>query len=81
MGDTQVTRKNPTETIKKTLTQKLGSLPGAIGFSFPPPAIPGVGAAGGAAAILQDRAGKDLSFLSENTNKFLEAAKKRPGAG
>jgi len=79
--DEWATRKSPEksyETIKKTLTQKLGSLPGAIGFSFPPPAIPGVGAAGGATFILQDRAGKDLSFLSENTTKFLEAAKKRP---
>jgi HAE1 family hydrophobic/amphiphilic exporter-1 len=74
-------RKSPEksyENIKKELTRKLGSLPGAIGFSFPPPAIPGVGTAGGATFILEDRAGKDLDFLAANTTKFLEAAKKRP---
>ncbi|MBL0168069.1 MAG: multidrug efflux RND transporter permease subunit [Propionivibrio sp.] len=74
-------RKKPEEqyaAIKAELTQKLGGIPGAIGFSFPPPAIPGVGVSGGATFILEDRAGKDLAFLAENTNKFIEAAKKRP---
>jgi hypothetical protein len=33
---------------------------------------------GGATFILEDRAGKDIAFLAENTTKFLEAAKKRP---
>ncbi len=64
--------------IKKALSAKLANLPGAIGFAFPPPAIPGVGASGGATFILQDRAGKDVEFLSENVNKFIEAARKRP---
>ena len=74
-------RKTPDKSydaIKKQLTMKLGSIPGAVGFAFPPPAIPGVGTSGGATFILEDRAGKDLSFLNENTTKFLEAAKKRP---
>ncbi len=66
------------EAIKATLTRKLGSLPGAIGFAFPPPAIPGVGTSGGATFILEDRAGKDIDFLAANTTKFVEAAKKRP---
>jgi len=66
------------EAIKAALTKKLGGLPGAIGFSFPPPAIPGVGTSGGATFILQDRAGKDIAFLAENTTKFVEAARKRP---
>ena len=64
--------------IKAALTQKLGGIPGAIGFAFPPPAIQGVGTSGGATFILEDRAGKDIAFLAENTSKFLEAAKKRP---
>ncbi len=79
--DEWATRKTPEkkyETIKSELSRKLGSIPGAIGFAFPPPAIPGVGTSGGATFILEDRAGKDLSFLTENTNKFIEAAKKRP---
>ncbi len=74
-------RKKPEEqytAIKAELTKKLGGLSGAIGFAFPPPAIQGVGTSGGATFILEDRAGKDIAFLAENTTKFLEAAKKRP---
>jgi HAE1 family hydrophobic/amphiphilic exporter-1 len=69
------------EVIKASLNRKLADLPGAIAFSFPPPAIQGVGTAGGFTFMLEDRAGKDLSFLSENVNKFLEEAKKRPEIG
>jgi HAE1 family hydrophobic/amphiphilic exporter-1 len=66
------------EAIKASLTKKLGGLPGAIGFPFPPPAIMGIGTAGGATFMLQDKAGKDIAFLAENTQKFIEAARKRP---
>ena len=66
------------EAIKASLTKKLGTLPGAIAFAFPPPAIPGVGTSGGATFVLQDRAGRDIAFLAENTTKFIEAARKRP---
>jgi HAE1 family hydrophobic/amphiphilic exporter-1 len=34
--------------------------------------------AGGATFVLQDRAGKDVKFLAENTAKFVAAAQKRP---
>ncbi|GAB4167369.1 MAG: multidrug efflux RND transporter permease subunit [Terrimicrobiaceae bacterium] len=44
---------------------------------FPPPAIPGVGTAGGVNFILQDRTGADVKFISENTQKFVAAAQKR----
>ncbi|KAF4513805.1 UNVERIFIED_CONTAM: hypothetical protein B566_EDAN011727 [Ephemera danica] len=74
-------RKKPEEqygAIKAELTKKLGGLSGAIAFAFPPPAIQGVGTSGGATFILQDRAGKDVAFLSENTTRFIEAAQKRP---
>ncbi len=74
-------RKAPEEkydVIKAELSKKLSTIPGAIGFSFPPPAIPGVGTSGGATFILEDRAGKDIEFLAENTTKFIEAARKRP---
>ncbi|QWF72081.1 efflux RND transporter permease subunit [Methylomonas paludis] len=64
--------------IKAHLNKELSSLPEAIGFAFPPPAIPGVGTSGGLAMILEDRAGKDVAFLAENTEKFLAAAKLRP---
>jgi HAE1 family hydrophobic/amphiphilic exporter-1 len=74
-------RKKPEEqygAIKAELTKKLGGISGAIAFAFPPPAIQGVGTSGGATFILEDRAGKDIAFLAENTTKFLEAARKRP---
>lgn len=64
--------------IKAHLNKELGSLPEAIGFAFPPPAIPGVGTSGGVSMVLEDRAGKDVAFLAENTDKFIAAAKKRP---
>jgi HAE1 family hydrophobic/amphiphilic exporter-1 len=74
-------RKKPEEqyeAIKASISKKMAAIPGAIGFAFPPPAIMGVGTSGGATFILQDRAGKDIAFLAENTQKFIEAAKKRP---
>ena len=66
------------EAIKAHLTQKLSRLPGAIAFAFPPPAIQGVGTAGGFNFVLEDRAGKDISFLAANVSKFMEAVRKRP---
>jgi HAE1 family hydrophobic/amphiphilic exporter-1 len=74
-------RKKPEEqyaAIKNHLNRELGTLTEAIAFAFPPPAIPGIGTSGGFTFILEDRAGKDLKFLADNTNKFLEAARKRP---
>jgi hydrophobic/amphiphilic exporter-1 (mainly G- bacteria), HAE1 family len=56
----------------------LGKLPAGTTVAFPPPAIPGVGAAGGVTYILEDRGGHDVEFLAANTEKFLEAARKRP---
>jgi len=66
------------EAILAHLGQALAGLPQAVAFPIPPPAIQGIGAAGGATFLLQDRAGKDVGFLAENTAKFLEAARKRP---
>jgi len=66
------------ETIKQSLSKKLGGLSGAIGFAFSPPAIPGIGTSGGVTFILEDRAGKEIDFLAANVTKFIEAAKKRP---
>ena len=66
------------DSIKTHLTQKLSRLPEAIAFTFPPPAIQGVGTAGGFTFVLEDRAGKDIPFLAANVSKFMEAARKRP---
>ncbi len=74
-------RKKPEEhyeAIMAHLNKELSKLPQAVAFAFPPPAVQGIGLAGGATLVLEDRAGKDISFLEENVNKFLEAARKRP---
>src|SRR6202451_2375528 len=66
------------QAIKVHLNQQLKQLPEGTVFTFSPPAIPGVGTAGGVAFALEDRAGKDVQFLTDNLNKFLAAARKRP---
>ena len=66
------------EAIKRHLNQELANITEGVAFSFPPPAIPGVGTSGGFTFMLEDRAGKDPEFLSQNLDKFLAAARKRP---
>jgi HAE1 family hydrophobic/amphiphilic exporter-1 len=64
--------------ILQHINQRLAGLPYGFAFSFSPPAIPGVGTSGGFTFVLEDRAGKDVQFLSDNLNKFIAAAHKRP---
>ena len=66
------------QAIKARLNKYLAGLSEGLAFAFPPPAIPGVGTAGGFTFVLEDRAGKDVSFLSQNLKTFLDAARKRP---
>src|ERR1700741_3972595 len=67
--------------IKTRLNRELSHLPEGTVFGFSPPAVPGVGTSGGFQFVLEDRAGKDVKFLSDNLNKFLVAARKRPEIG
>ncbi|MGC9941358.1 MAG: efflux RND transporter permease subunit, partial [Verrucomicrobiota bacterium] len=69
------------EAIKAQLRRKLAGVPGAIAFAFPPPAIQGVGTAGGFTFVLEDRSGKDIPFLAANVAKFMDALRKRPEIG
>jgi HAE1 family hydrophobic/amphiphilic exporter-1 len=74
-------RKKPEEqytSIQSRITAALAKLPDGVGFSFSPPAIPGVGTSGGVTFMLEDRSGSDLSFLTENVNKFVSAASLGP---
>ena len=75
-------RKKPAEqfqAIQSSLNREFGKLPEANVSAFSPPAIPGVGSAGGFQMVLEDRAGhEDLDYLTQNVNRFLEAARKRP---
>jgi HAE1 family hydrophobic/amphiphilic exporter-1 len=73
-------RKNQEErasAVIARLNRDLGHLPQGNVFAFSPPAIQGVGTAGGVTFILEDRSGRDINFLSENTRIFLAAARKR----
>jgi hydrophobic/amphiphilic exporter-1 (mainly G- bacteria), HAE1 family len=79
--DDRKTRAVQFQNIKAHLNQQLATLPEGVAFSFSPPAIPGVGTSGGFTFIVEDRAGNDVQFLSDNVNKFMAAARKRPEIG
>lgn len=64
--------------IVADLNRKLAALSSAQAFAFLPPAIPGIGQAGGVDFFIQDRGGHDVDYLWQNTQKFLAAARKRP---
>ncbi len=53
-------------------------IPEAVGFAFGPPAIPGLGTAGGFTFMLQDRSGATVEQLFDNLEKLTQAARKRP---
>jgi multidrug efflux pump subunit AcrB len=76
--DERKTRAEQFQSLKAHLNQQLSKLPTAVAFGFSPPAIPGVGTAGGFTFILEDRSGSDIQFLAKNLGTFLEAARKRP---
>jgi HAE1 family hydrophobic/amphiphilic exporter-1 len=65
--------------IRSHLNSALGKLPEATAFAFSPPTIPGVGTSGGFTFMLEDRSGKqDMALLTDNLEKFLAGARKRP---
>ena len=65
--------------LQQNMAKALGGVRQGLAFSFPPPAIPGVGSSGGVSFVLEDRTGKnDQQFLTANLGKFLGALGKRP---
>jgi len=64
--------------IKAHLQKVLSQNSSGIAYSFPPPAIPGVGTSGGATFVLEDRSGSGLDFLGKQTQLFMAEARKRP---
>jgi hydrophobic/amphiphilic exporter-1 (mainly G- bacteria), HAE1 family len=77
--DLRKTRAEQIQTIQASVQRKLAGVSEGIAFSFPPPAIPGIGTSGGVTMILQDRSGNDdPTFLARNVYGFLGALKKRP---
>jgi HAE1 family hydrophobic/amphiphilic exporter-1 len=75
-------RKAPNEqmtAIQASLQKQLGSISEGLAFSFPPPAIPGVGTSGGVTMIVEDRSGNDdPTYLTKNLMAYLGAVSKRP---
>jgi HAE1 family hydrophobic/amphiphilic exporter-1 len=66
------------EAIKAHINREMRQLPEGITIAFPPPAIPGVGTSGGVSYVLEDRSGKDVEFLSTNTQRYMAEVRKRP---
>jgi HAE1 family hydrophobic/amphiphilic exporter-1 len=64
--------------LMNRLNYRLFQMPEATAFAFSPPAIPGIGAAGGVTFLLEDRAGGDMQFLAEQMGVFMNAAMERP---
>ena len=64
--------------IKAHLAGALRGIAEGNAFAFPPPSIPGVGTAGGFTFVLEDRIGRDVSYLADNLAKLMEEARKRP---
>ena len=63
------------------LNRELGKIPGAVGFAFPPPAIPGVGTSGGVTFVLEDRSGKGIPFLAVEPAEVHGSRAEAPGTG
>ena len=65
--------------IQQNIQRAVGGITDGVAFSFPPPAIPGIGTSGGVTMLVQDRSGKDDSmFLTQNLGAYLGALSKRP---
>src|SRR5215471_16258563 len=56
-------------------------IPEAAVVAFGPPAIPGLGTGAGFTIQLQDRSGGAPAYLAQQTQRFMEAARKRPEIG
>ncbi len=77
--DARKTRSEQLASIQASLGRKLGGISQGLAFSFPPPAIPGIGTSGGVTMVLEDRSGNDdPQFLTNNLYAYLGAISKRP---
>jgi hydrophobic/amphiphilic exporter-1 (mainly G- bacteria), HAE1 family len=66
------------DAVVAAVNRKLGALPEAQAVALLPPAIPGVGQAGGVDFFIQDRAGNTVDYLWQNTQRFMAELRKRP---
>jgi HAE1 family hydrophobic/amphiphilic exporter-1 len=66
------------ESIVGGLNRRFAGIIEGRAFTFPPPAILGIGTSGGFDLMLEDRAGMSIEELAGNVEKFMAAAHKRP---
>ncbi|TMB50524.1 MAG: efflux RND transporter permease subunit [Deltaproteobacteria bacterium] len=66
------------DAIVAALNRKLAALPEAQAVALLPPAIPGVGQAGGVDFFVQDRGGNSVDYLWQNAQHFMAELRKRP---
>jgi HAE1 family hydrophobic/amphiphilic exporter-1 len=76
-------RKGDSQSAQALMTRINGDLKAQIpeataAFGLTPPAIPGLGQAGGFSLWLQDQTGGSVDNLYQNLQRFLAAARKRP---
>jgi HAE1 family hydrophobic/amphiphilic exporter-1 len=77
--DARKSRAEQIGAIQASVQKKLAGVSEGLAFSFPPPAILGIGTSGGVTMILQDRSGNDdPTFLAKNVFAFLGTISKRP---
>ncbi len=77
--DERVTEELSANGLMRGLNQKMRTeIPETIAFAFGPPAIPGLGTAGGFTFMLQDRSSGTVTQLSEMLDKLTLEARKRP---
>ena len=67
------------EAIVADLRQRFGAIEDAIAFVFPPPAIDGLGVAGGFQMQLQDRGGVGLEALGQMVEEMLRDGEAQSG--
>jgi HAE1 family hydrophobic/amphiphilic exporter-1 len=66
------------QTLNKAFAQQIRE--GSV-VAFGPPAIPGLGTGAGFTIELQDRSGGPPEYLAQQTQRFIQAARKRPEIG
>jgi HAE1 family hydrophobic/amphiphilic exporter-1 len=77
--DERITPELSANGLMQSLNQEMRKeIPEAIAFAFGPPAIPGLGTAGGFTFMLQDRSSGSVQQLTEMLDKLTAEARKRP---
>jgi HAE1 family hydrophobic/amphiphilic exporter-1 len=64
--------------LTRRLNEAFAGLRGGVAFAFGPPAIPGLGTGSGFSMMIQDRSGREPSYLEEQVVRFTQAAAQRP---